>query len=481
MTPKAARALIAGGQADQALAISHAAIEGPAAADWLPVHAEALKALGRPHDALPFLERAAELAPGSMARRHNLASLLGDLGQAEAAEVQARAALELGGDAPETWLVLARAVQAQNRFDEAETAYGEALRRRPDYMDALRELAQLRWMLSGDLDAALGVLRSLPAQSPSRRAVEAAVREAAGDLKGAFAACVAGPLDIALALQAISLGVQVDPRAALELAEAVVAQSPTPAALTALTSARLATGDATAALASIDQALAILPDDQHALALQATAWRLLGDPRYEHAYDYARLVGVQFLDTPHGWTSLEAYLADLAASLNAIHGFRSHPFHQSVRGGSQTSVPLETHSALAVRAFFQAIDGPIRRYVAALSQGSDPLRRRNTGRHRLAGAWSVRLGAGGGHVDHIHQRGWISSACYIDLPPAVSGSDRQGWLRFGQAPVGGDLPAQHWVQPRPGLLALFPSYMWHGVQPFDAGSRLTIAFDVVPA
>ncbi|MFO0286777.1 MAG: putative 2OG-Fe(II) oxygenase [Brevundimonas sp.] len=42
------------------------------------------------------------------------------------------------------------------------------------------------------------------------------------------------------------------------------------------------------------------------------------------------------------------------------------------------------------------------------------------------------------------------------------------------------MPAERWVQPQRGLLALFPSYMWHGVQPFSEGVRLTIAFDVMP-
>jgi Putative 2OG-Fe(II) oxygenase len=38
------------------------------------------------------------------------------------------------------------------------------------------------------------------------------------------------------------------------------------------------------------------------------------------------------------------------------------------------------------------------------------------------------------------------------------------------------------VQPAPGRLVLFPSYMWHGTIPFhDAQPRTTIAFDVVPA
>jgi hypothetical protein len=31
------------------------------------------------------------------------------------------------------------------------------------------------------------------------------------------------------------------------------------------------------------------------------------------------------------------------------------------------------------------------------------------------------------------------------------------------------------------MLALFPSYMWHGTVPFTQGAeRLTIAFDLVP-
>ena len=37
------------------------------------------------------------------------------------------------------------------------------------------------------------------------------------------------------------------------------------------------------------------------------------------------------------------------------------------------------------------------------------------------------------------------------------------------------------MRPKPGRLALFPSYMWHGTVPFTTDeSRLTIAFDAVP-
>jgi hypothetical protein len=42
------------------------------------------------------------------------------------------------------------------------------------------------------------------------------------------------------------------------------------------------------------------------------------------------------------------------------------------------------------------------------------------------------------------------------------------------------LPPEHLVKPEPGLLVLFPSYMWHGTVPFASEQkRLTCAFDIV--
>jgi hypothetical protein len=120
--------------------------------------------------------------------------------------------------------------------------------------------------------------------------------------------------------------------------------------------------------------------------------------------------------------------------------------------------------------------------MAALGRGDDPMRARNTGDYRIQGSWSVRLRPNGFHADHIHSNGWLSSACHIELPPAVQGEGREGWLRFGAPPGLPSLAAEHYVQPRPGTLVLFPSYMWHGTQPFGGeASRLTLAFDVVPA
>jgi hypothetical protein len=58
-----------------------------------------------------------------------------------------------------------------------------------------------------------------------------------------------------------------------------------------------------------------------------------------------------------------------------------------------------------------------------------------------------------------------------------------GWIQFGQPmdELGLDLPPRRLIKPKPGYLALFPSYTWHGTVPFvDAEPRLTIAFDMQP-
>lgn len=186
---------------------------------------------------------------------------------------------------------------------------------------------------------------------------------------------------------------------------------------------------------------------------------------------------------PAGWPTLEAYLADLAAELKQAHPFKAHPFGHSVRRGSQKSDILSVQTR-AIAAFVEAITPPINAFLDTMGPGSDPLRSRRRDSAQMIGNWSVWLRPGGHHADHVHPDGWMSSACYIELPPAVNAGGKEGWLRFGKPgiPAGAGLAAEHWVQPKPGLLALFPSYMWHGTETFSGNEpRLTIAFDLVPS
>ncbi len=204
----------------------------------------------------------------------------------------------------------------------------------------------------------------------------------------------------------------------------------------------------------------------------ATARRILGDPAYRESYDSVRTYR---LAPPAPWRDLPSYLADLAAALEARHRLAGHPIGQSTRGGGEASLDTRFSEEPAIRAFFAAIREPIARHIAAIGQGDAAF--------RIAGAWSVRLRPSGFHANHVHPRGWISSAFYVALPAAVGDeTSRAGWLKFGEPgpPTRPALPPEHFVKPEPGLLALFPSSLWHGTVPFGGDeARLSIAFDVV--
>jgi len=427
---------------------------------------------------------------------HNLAAAFGDLGHALQAEEAARRAIALGIKAPETQLVLARALQTQRRLDEAQRAYEEAIALRPAYVDAQRDLAQLIWMRTGDATAALRRLDKAIRAAPRQAAlhlVRSIVLEFAGEGGAALAAAETGLAragsDETLLRQAARLTAEGgQPQRAIDYAQRALELAPGGFA------ARLAFCEALLAVGRLDEAASLAtalcaaqPLNQYALALQATVWRLQGDARYAAWYDYGALVYAETLDVPPGFVQLETFLEELTGELSALHRFHTHPLQQSVRGGSQLHLQAADLERPLIAALFRSIAAAVQVYVARLGAGADPLRARNTGKAVFTGAWSVRLRSGGHHTDHVHPHGWLSSACYIALPSSIGAgsgeADRAGWLRFGKpgfvtAPP---LDADHYVKPERGRLVLFPAYMWHGVEPFASEQpRLSVAFDVIP-
>jgi hypothetical protein len=171
--------------------------------------------------------------------------------------------------------------------------------------------------------------------------------------------------------------------------------------------------------------------------------------------------------------------------LNALHNPHGHRLlYQSLRRGTETTQDLSRSQDPVIQALFHAFAAPIARYREQIGPGEDPLRRRNRGVSRYNGSWSVRLHRAGYHTSHVHPRGWISSACYIQLPDSMrAGRTAEGILSFG-APgmmTTPALDAELSVRPEVGQLVLFPSYFWHGTLPFHSEQpRLTVAFDVVP-
>ncbi|HVE88125.1 MAG TPA: putative 2OG-Fe(II) oxygenase [Burkholderiaceae bacterium] len=441
------------------------------------------------------LRQILSLRPDDRVAWHNLAAAEGDLGRAAEAEAAARRAIALGIKAPETYLVLARALQSLRKLDEADSMFKKAIALRPAYADAHRDLAQLTWMRTGRAQDALKKLARALRESPTDGAlhlVHSGVLEFTGDMAGALAAAERGlahaPNDLSLLRQAAHLIAETGNAArALSIAMRAVQLAPTDTgAQLSVCESLLAAGRAVEGEAKAAALCSSSPNDQYALALRATAWRLMGDPRYSVLHDYRSLVSEQELDTPTGFANRDAFLNALSAELQSLHSFQTHPLNQSVRGGSQLPIQLAELARPLIALLFGAIQTAIDRYISRLGAGNDALRARNTGRAALTGAWSVRLHSGGHHADHVHPHGWLSSACYIALPPSIGDGQagRAGWLRFGRPAVRTQpaLDADHFVQPRRGLLVLFPAYMWHGVEPFDSDQpRLSVAFDVIPA
>lgn len=485
---EAARRKLAAGDATAALALLEPEIARTGASDDARIlAARACRALARHADAAALLEVASANAPGNGVVAHNLASALGDAGQHGRAISAARRAIALR-DAPESWLVLGKALQTLGDLSGGREALEQAVARRPGYVDALKLLSQLIWMTTGDAEAALTPLSRALNATPSAELAAmtcGVMKTAAGpDAALAFIEKWTGRGSVMVELAAAAAAERVDRARHLAHATAAADLAPDhPDARHAGWTARLGVGDASAVYGEIETWLATHPRDQVALGLRSAASRLANHPSALTAADYERLVRTYDIVPPPGWSDRPAWLDDLAAALRRLHSFRAEPFGQSVRAGAQSRTDPRWVEDPVIDATFGRIEEAIADYVSRIDPDG-PMGAQNTGAAVISGSWSVRLTAGGWHSDHIHPQGWLSSAFYVSLPEPTPAEPFGGWLRFGAAQLGPDLelPAEHRVEPRPGRLALFPSFLWHGTEPFSgAGERLTLAFDAIPA
>lgn len=458
------------------------------------LHAQLLLSLGALVEAIEAFRQVLRADPTNGVAELGLAVALGQSGCDEEAGQAARNAIAKGADSPGARYVLARALFAAGRTEEAEQEFRWTLQLHTDHVDAHTNLADLVWMRTGDARAAARELdRALDANPDlvALRIVKARLLAVAGDVPGALDELGRGLTRrvgaAELHLAAAQIMLTIDAQGAAAHAERALALAPRSAQVLAVYGdAMLALGNAERAARVAERLRQIDPQDGHAIALQASAWRMMGDPRYRSLYDYERFVVVSTIDAPDGWTDLSGYLSALERSLRHRHELVAPPINQTLRAGTQVQHDFGRSKDAAIRAFPAAIDGSIRRYLATMGSGPDLPGSRNTGRYRISGAWSVLLRPHGHHLNHFHGKGWLSSACYIHVPGAVDGDDRQGWIKFGEPamPTTPPLPAEHFVRPEPGKLVLFPSWMWHGTVPFPGGpddTRLTVAFDIVPA
>jgi Tfp pilus assembly protein PilF len=435
--------------------------------------------------------RAIALEPGNEIAHHNLGALLVQMERPEALAAL-ETARSLGADGYESAYNRGRASLNAGEFEAAETAFARAVQLQPGNTEAQMTLAQVRFM-RGDPHFA----RSL-ASAANAKPDDVPLRRLLGELlwrAGNPAAAETlmrdllrrrGPdplVQSTLALVLLDQGRLKEAEA--HALEAAAARPDDQAVVLALVSILLARGAAEDATPFIAAQLQRSPDAQAWLAYEATASRLLGTERYRELYDYERFVRVYDLEPPPGWSSMAELNGALAATLRERHRFTQPPLDQTLRNGTQTSRSLLTDPDPAVRAILTAFEAPIEEYRRDLRAAADhPLSRANTGVSKFTGAWSVRLRRGGFHVNHYHPQGMLSSAYYVEVPEETDDQSlKSGWLKFGEPRhPGPGLTPEHFVQPRPGRLVLFPSYLWHGTNPIQGDQpRVCIAFDMRPA
>jgi hypothetical protein len=192
-----------------------------------------------------------------------------------------------------------------------------------------------------------------------------------------------------------------------------------------------------------------------------------------------RDVDVSTLPVPAGFGGRPEFLAALKSEILNNPTLVRDPTGKATRGGLQTG-SLLIGKCPAVKALLDAFRGYIDRHAADLGEGPW-----TGGRPDIAKitAWAVVYERMGMQKSHYHPSGWLSGVFYVagtqgpdgKYPgPLVVGADS---AYAGEGPW---LPRE--IEPKPGQLVLFPSFVPHQTRPFEQnGERIVVAFDVVPA
>jgi tetratricopeptide (TPR) repeat protein len=469
-------------------------MEGSAAV--LNARGLSLKELGRATEAEAAFQEALRLEPGYFRAAHNLGNLRCALGHAAEAVPCYEVAIRQAPRHPELRLALASALYDTGDHDGADREFRTAIALKPDYWEAHDALNHLYWQhgkreLYGKsyrmcADAAPA---SVPLKVAHVKALEQAGRlpEAVEVVDAALLALGDMPellhrrARLRLALGDVDAGLADYARAVRHAGDVAGA------------AIRLDRAKALTKLEAYDEALADLavvetvsPFDQELWAYRGLCWRFTGDARAEWLNDYERFVRPAFIDVPEGYTSLEGFLGALKATLLEMHARTGQPIDQTLRGGSQTNGALLNRQEPVLQALRSALAARVEEYISALPDDDrHPLLSRKGAGFTFSGSWSVLLRPNGFHVNHVHPKGWISSAFYVDVPEYDGEWPDAGTIKFGESGAGlgaeRELVARR-IRPEPGLLALFPSYMWHGTEAFTKGAvRITAPFDIVPA
>lgn len=384
-------------------------------------------------------------------------------------------------------------------FAEAASCYEGAIKRKPDFAEAYYNLGVVLEKL-GRADAAIKAYRRTVKLRPDL--VEAhnnlgTVLESLGRFDEAVAAyrhAVAimpdgAELQRNLGIVLHKTGKRDDAIAAFR--RAIMLKPDWSSAHSNLANALLDGGPARETVAACDAWLAAIPGKIEAIVLKSLALNELGDREgARYLVDLDRFVQtIQFETPPAGYASMAAF--NEALTRHALN-------HPTLRVPPETDPRYHVPSLRITDEFLaepkgpaapfeQMIDDAVAGYVRerAPRDPSHPYLVNPPRRWKIT-SWAAVLDRQGNLLPHVHFDGYVSGVYYPKLPDIVSALDRgkAGWLELGRPPAPHDsrsAPEIRTIQPREGLMVLFPSYFYHRTVPFEAAEpRISIAFDAVP-
>jgi uncharacterized protein (TIGR02466 family) len=170
----------------------------------------------------------------------------------------------------------------------------------------------------------------------------------------------------------------------------------------------------------------------------------------------------------------QAILAHPSAMFSPTHHATQQGFHTGELFG-ESSGPLAELEELISQAVQQ-----ITRALPAPSQHPFVVRRPTS---VALQAWGVALKGPGFQEPHLHPDAWMSGVYYAQVPELGSGD--AGHLQLNIASPNFNnrdaSPIRQSIRPKPGLLVLFPSSVWHATRPTGSSNpRVSVAFDVGP-
>jgi tetratricopeptide (TPR) repeat protein len=418
---------------------------------------------GETDAALRWLNAAKDSSPSDPQSFYNLGLVYQSLGRLDdALDAYTRAAVT-GSGVASTHYNMGVVLTQMGKFDDALAALDHAIKLDPDHGKAYASKGYIRRM-QGRADDSAALYNRASALAPGDPAL-------LGDLGMALrdAGCLTD------AASAFDRALSIDP----DYAEST----------SNFADVLLRLDQPRDALAVCDAYLARHPYHASVLAAKTVVLNEVGEgaAAVESAelVDFDRFVAPIQHDGAPGFQDLEAFNTALADHILAHPTLVTAPTSNATRLGKHSGElttkpkgPIATFETLIRRAF----EGYTDRVCGAAALGH-PYAANPPKRWGL-NVWSIVLEGEGYQLPHIHRAAWMSGVYYARVPDIVHDGSRAGWIEFGRPG-----PEYHWTaepdtrayQPAPGLMVLFPSYMFHETIPFESSeTRISIAFDIVP-